>query len=355
MRTAGTEAAVARRRRRTPRAAPAVAVLALLAGSAGAAGCSGAGAGSGARDGADAGRGPAAASAKGRPILPAKAARAVVAHYNKVDNTANRERKKSLAATIETGAVLERTTADYQLYPTLPAGQQRELTKPFTYTKVRTYVPDHGDWFAATARTNTSHTPRLLVFRKQKPAATGVRAWRLAALVGLEEKLPRIDTGPRGAAATVEPRVRSGRFAPEQLAAAYTDLYVTGGRKAGADLDRSTEPVRRALKIHRERDSGLGGAGVVKTFAEAEPEHPRVFALRTHGGGVLAVAPAAHTVRTEARRKGVRVTPSSAEAAYNGSARALVTDEQSGQLAAVLPPSGRPRVLGAVYALIDSR
>ena len=321
-----------------------VVVCALLAGSAG---CSGSGQGSGS--------GAHASGAAGRPFVSAGTARAVVAHYNKVNNTANRVRKKSLAATIETGSVLERTEATYAVYPTLPADQQRELAKPFRYTKVRTYVPDHGDWFAATARTNTSATPRLLVFRKEKHAGAGVHAWRLAALVGLEERLPLPAVGRRGAVATAGVRARSGTLAPAQLAAAFTDLYATGGRGPGARLDRGTRPARRALAIHRNRDEGLGHAGVTKSFAGAEPAHSAVFALRTRDGGVLAVAPAAHTVRIEARRKGVRVTPSSAEAVFDGSARARIIDEQSGQLAAALPRSGRPRVLGAAYALTGSR
>jgi hypothetical protein len=329
------------------RLVPAVAVCVLFAG---VAGCSGSGA-----HGDD---GRPVRSAHGRPILSPDAARHVVAHYNTVNNTANRKRSESLAATIESGSVLERTEASYEVFPTLPPEQQRELEKPFAYTKVRTYIPDHGDWFAATARTNESHTPRLLVFRRKAHAGGDVDAWRLAALVGLEERMPRIDTGRRGAVTTAGSRTRSGSLAPEQLAAAFTDLYATGGSKAGADLDRGAKPVRRALRIHRERDDGLSDLGVAvarKTFSEAEPAHPAIFALRTANGGVLAVAPAAHTVRIEARRGGVRISPSSAEAAYNGSARAMVTDEQSGQLAAVLPPSGKPRVLGAAYTLIGSR
>ncbi|GAB2784699.1 hypothetical protein [Streptomyces daliensis] len=327
----------------------------------------GPGSGDGDGDGGEAearARASATAGATGRPLLSRKAAREVVDHYVEVNNKANARQDAKLLSTVEGGALFARSEAGYKQFDTLSKKEKEGYLVPFTYEDVSFHIPAKGDWFAATARVDHSKQRRLLVFDRTGPeTAEGKRGgWKLTAVAFLEEKLPRVVEGADGAAAVADTGEAPGEapLAPDRLPSAVTDLYVTGGEKAGAKLAR-TKPVRRALKIHRERDEVLAEMGVRKRFVADEPEDRRAYALRTADGGVLAVVPVAHTVELTARSgergKGGKasVTPSSAEAVYDGSARRTITDDHLGQAVAHLPPSGAPRVLGADYAMINSR
>jgi hypothetical protein len=288
-------------------------------------------------------------TATAAPAVSQAEARQVLSHYVKVNNQANGARDTTLLGTVEDGAVYERDKAGFQQYVTMAKEARKALAKPFRYTEVHFQLPARAPWFAAVARIDRTERHDLLVFARRGGG------WKLTALVHLSESLPRKSKGPRGAAAVADAETRSGTLSPDELGDAFTDLYATGGAKEGARLARGTGPVRGALAVHRRRDEGIGRIGLRKRFAAAIPRHPVIYALRTADGGVLAVVPVAHTAQVTATRRGVDVTPSSVEAIYNPSVRERITDEQSGQIAGYLPPRGRPRVLGAAYALVNSR
>ena len=334
------------------RAAGVTAVACLSAAALALSGCTSAGSGDGGGD--RKARAEATAEATGEPVLTTDAAQQVVDHYVDVNNRANARQDAELLGTVEAGPVHERSTAEYRQFATRSPKEKDEYAGAFRYEDLTFHIPSGGDWFAATARVADDGQRRILVFEKSGGGAGGKDTWKMTGVVHLDEKVPEIASGSRGAAATAEPDAASGSLTPRQVTAAVADLYATGGKKTGGKLAR-TKSVQRALKIHRERDRALGKLGVRKTFVPARPEPPRVHALRTSDGGTLPVVPLAHTVRTTATRPGRSVTPSSREAVYDPDPRRTVTDTHVGQAAAYLPPTGRPRVLGTDYAMTDSR
>ncbi|MBO8190029.1 hypothetical protein [Streptomyces spirodelae] len=180
-------------------------------------------------------------------------------------------------------------------------------------------------------------------------------AWRLRAALPLQDgRLPHIATTPSGLATEADPTSRARTPRPYDIPTMYEDLWQTGGTEEAAALAPNAV-TKEARSTYRHRDDELGAEGARRRFVPTRPRHRDSYALRTADGGVLAVVPLAHQQRLRVTRPGYQLTPSGEEAVYDPTPRSTVISTFHGQALAHLPRSGRPTVLSAKYALVDSR
>ncbi|MFD9443179.1 hypothetical protein ACFWBR_34350 [Streptomyces sp. NPDC060006] len=292
---------------------------------------------------------PASASPRGA-VTRAQAAK-IVDNYAAVNSKANRTRNTRLLSTVEGGQLHEQSKADHKTFGTWTKEDQRAYAKPFSYRDRTYYIPAGEDWFAVRATADGSKTPALLVFDKEGGA------WKLMSAVHTDTPIPAVDTGNSGLATAVSPATRVGKLAPNDVSAAFEDLYETGGTKAGAGISHTTAPAEAALKLHKERDKGGLSKWATKKYFARKPAHTTTYALRLADGGVLAVVPTAHTQETLLKPQymgSFQITPNKEESVYNPEKRPLVTDTFQGTTLTTLPKSGKPSVIASAYRMTDS-
>ncbi|MEU3189188.1 hypothetical protein ABZ686_00770 [Streptomyces sp. NPDC006992] len=298
--------------------------------------------------------------------MTAVQARRILDRYERIATRADRNRDAALLAHVAAGNALERATADYEQYDALPRAERAAFARPTSFRRPEFHIPAGARWFMVTA-TRTSPEPQntVLVFARngkdERPQTTGghdsapVAAWRLHAALPLQAgQLPRISTTRSGLAAEAGITTRSGALRPHDVPETYEDLWRTGGTGEAAALapNAVTEEARRT---YRHRDDELGPERARRRFVPTRPSHSESYALRTAGGGVLAVVPLAHEQRLRVTEPGYQITPSDEEAVYDATPRDSVVSTFHGQALAHLPQHGRPAVLSAKYALVDSR
>ncbi|MBO8194947.1 hypothetical protein ITI46_25310 [Streptomyces oryzae] len=338
----------------------------LLAGTA--AGCGGwqtrdrGGAAGGARDarGARDGDGRTGRSPGPRGAVTLAQARRVLHRYEKIATRADRTRDAELLAKVAAGNVLERSKAGYRQYDALSRHDRAPFAHPTRYRKPTFHIPAGTSWFLVTA-TRTAPTPQetVLVFAGERRAGGGnqhpVGSWRLHAALPLQAgRLPRIATTRAGLATEADTGSRSGALRPNDVPGTYEDLWQTGGDDEAAALAPNAV-TKEARSTYLHRDDELGAEGARRRFVPVRPRHRDSYALRTADGGVLAVVPLAHEQRLSVTRPGLQLTPSDEEAVYDPAPRSTVVSTFHGQALAHLPRNGRPAVLSAKYALVDSR
>ncbi|MDF4253428.1 hypothetical protein [Streptomyces sp. WMMB303] len=305
-----------------------------------------------------------------RAPVTAVQARRILDHYERVATRADRKRDAALLAHVAAGNVLERATAGYEQYDALPRTERAAFARPTSFRKPEFHIPAGGRWFMVTA-TRTSPEPQntVLVFARngtdERPEATAgeagdssgsaVAAWRLHAALPLQDgPLPRIARARSGLAAEAGILTRSGPLRPHDVPETYEDLWRTGGTGEAAAL-ASNAVTEEARRTYRHRDDELGPERARRRFLPSRPSHSESYALRTAGGGVLAVVPLAHEQRLRVTEPGYQITPSDEEAVYDATPRDCVVSTFHGQALAHLPQHGRATVLSAKYALVDSR
>ncbi|TLS45754.1 hypothetical protein FE633_13405 [Streptomyces montanus] len=294
----------------------------------------------------------AAASPTPKGVVTADVARATVDTYEKVNNKANKVRDGKLLGTVEGGQVHEQSLADYKQFKTWSKDEQKNYEKPFTYKSREYYIPDADqNWFAVKAKSNGTKSEALMIFDKVDGR------FKMVATVWAEDPIPEIAVDRNGLATAVDPAKRVGTIAPNQISAAYEDLYKTGGTKDGAKL-ASTKTTKEAVKVYQERDNGKEARWSTKKFFTAKPAHPQLYALRLADGGVLTVFPTAHTqerLLKPAYMSSFEINPNEQEAVYNPAGRSLITDEFQGQGLAKLSPKGEYQVIAMEWKMVDSR
>jgi hypothetical protein len=300
----------------------------------------------------DAAEESASASPSPKGAVTREQAAKIVDNYVAVNNKANRTQDAKLLSTVESGQVHEQSKADYKAFGTWSKADQSDYEKPFSYQDRTYYIPAGEDWFAVKATASGSKDPALLVFDKEGSG------WKLMSAVYSDAPIPAIDTGNHGLATAVDPATRVGTMAPNDVSAAFEDLYETGGTKAGTAISHTTDPAKGALKIYKERDEGeLAKWATTKYFAK-DPAYDEVYALRLADGGALAVVPTAHTqelVLKPQYMSSFQITPNDEEAVYNPAKRAVVTDTFQGMALATLPRTGKPSVIAHEYEMTDSK
>ncbi|MES5824437.1 hypothetical protein [Streptomyces sp. RG80] len=306
--------------------------------------------------GSDGANGEESASAAPQGVVTEKAAAAVMANYEKVNNKANAALDEKLLGTVEGGQVHAMDKANYTLVPTFSAKDRKAYAKPFSYTDPQYVIPEKGvgDWFAVRAGSSENEKSSvLLVFDK----VGGTYKMVLSLWADSGEPFPKLAVGKGGLAQAVAPGTKVGKLAPSDVATAYEDLLETGGTKEGKGL-ASTGPVEEALKTYKKSSTkgGADGAATVKFFAKT-PADPDVYALRTADGGVLALFPASHTQETllkPAYRSNASLVPSDTQSALGATRGPLITDTFQGQGVAELTPKAA-RITAVDFQHVDSR
>ncbi|MFJ1972997.1 hypothetical protein ACIO93_30505 [Streptomyces sp. NPDC087903] len=298
---------------------------------------------------ADGGASPSAAPEGA--VTRAQAAK-ILDTYGTVNSKANTTQDAKLLSTVEGGQVHEQSKADYTTFDTWTKADQSDYKKPFSYQAREYYIPVGEDWFAVKATASGSKNPALLVFDKEGST------WKMVSAVYSDAPIPAIDTGNHGLATAVAPSTRVGAMAPNDVSAAFEDLFETGGKKAGAALSSSTGAAKDALKLYKDRTKGDTARWATRKYFAKAPAHKETYALRLTDGGVLAVVPTAHTKETLLKPQymsSFQITPNDEESAYNPDKRALITDTFQGMALATLPPTGKPSVIADEYRMTDSK
>lgn len=295
----------------------------------------------------------ASATTTPKGVITEQAAEKVVDTYEKVNNQANKTRDEKLLATVEAGQVHEQSKADYKVFKTWSATDQKEYGSPFYYKNRTYYLPaaDTATWFAVKATTSGSDSDALLIF--DKVGGT----YKLTASVYSDEAISKIAVDGSGLATAVDASKKSGTMAPGQVGAAYEDFFVTGGMKASTQFV-STKASQGSVKVYKERNEGKLKKYTDHNFFAADPTYPKVYALRLADGGVVAVFPTAHTeerILKPAYRSSFQLGPDDDEAVFDSSKRVVITDEFQGQGLVELPAQDKPEVTAIDYRMVDSR
>lgn len=235
-----------------------------------------------------------------RPVVALSTARQILAHYETINDQANRTASAALMTTIETGAQLQMDLAAYQQFRTYTAAYQRETRQPLRFAPARYYIPDGGTWFAAWCTMSGSATPgshQLVVFQRD----TGGH-WKVAAAVYVapHTSVPPIRTGPAGLATAVSSSAAVGSVRLTSLPGMVADIHLTGGH--GPSKTLAETPVKKQqMKDYADRNhwikkgqSKIFGTNFQAPTARFDPGltiYHTVYALRTTDGGVLAIVP----------------------------------------------------------------
>lgn len=305
------------------------------------------GCGPGSSDGAD----DSAASPAAKGAVTAAQAAKILDTYETVNNKANARQDADLLGTVEGGQLYEQSKADYLLFETESKEEQAAYRKPFQYIDRKYWIPAGKDWFVVTAKASGSKSEALLVFGKEYDD------WKLMSAV-YSEVLPAIATDDAGLATAVDAGTRVGTLAPNQISAAYEDLYTTGGKKAGTAISQTTEAAKDAIETYTKRDSGKSAAYATKVFVTTPTAFDTVYALRLENGGALAALPTAHAsqfVLKASYRENYDITPTEVESVFNGRDRDTVVNTYQGMALATLPKTGKPSVLADEYRIVDSQ
>ncbi|MEV2234983.1 hypothetical protein AB0H69_41360 [Streptomyces phaeochromogenes] len=284
-------------------------------------------------------------------------AAAIVDKYEAVNSQANAKQDEKLLGTVEGGQLLEQNTADYEQWETRTAKDQKRYATPFRYISRDYYIPAGQTWFAVKATVDDTKAVGLLIFDQLE----GLGWRKVAALFPGDGKkpaaLPAIDTSNHGLATAVNRTTRTGAMTPNQISAAYEDLYATGGQGGGRGL-APTWITREATKIYKERNSGKEANFTETSFDAIDPAHQAIYALKLKDGGTLAMIPTAHTRRYELKAEFIMnytITPTNVEAIYNPAKRVSVVNEFQGMALAQLPTNGKPSLIGREYRMVDSQ
>ncbi|MGW0719800.1 hypothetical protein ACWD3K_34360 [Streptomyces sp. NPDC002778] len=284
------------------------------------------------------------------------ATKRVVDTYERVNNRANKAQDEELLHTVEGGQVHEQSKADYATLKTWPKDEQKAYRTAFFYQERTYFIPRRGEatWFAVKAKSSYGKRPTtLMIFDR----VGGTYKMVMSLYTGNEVSIPRLAVDADGFAQVADPTKPVGSLAPDDLTAAVQDLYISGGVNEGKKLAPS-EPKEQAVTAHHnsEKNGAADGMATLQFFAEA-PAHPRVYALRTADGGVLAAFPAAHKREALLKpqyRSSHHLVPDERETTLGASQGAVITDEIQGQGLAVMSTTGA-RVLEMDLLHVDSR
>ncbi|MGW1564108.1 hypothetical protein ACWCQ1_47810 [Streptomyces sp. NPDC002144] len=282
-------------------------------------------------------------------------AREVVDAYQAANNAANARQDLKGLARIEAGMAYAQDRADYQQWKTWSSKERARYSSGFRYEQRTYYIPEAGTatWFAMEATSSDTAKARgLFVFDRR-----GGRYKMVAAIYATSKMpIPKIAFDSHGLATAVDPAHKVGALAPQNVTAAVTDLYVTGGTKQGRQLT-ATPASKEAVRLHDNRNRGKKSSWRTASYFSAQPAHPQVYALRTADGGVLALAPGAYTIEYLHTRylHGGLIIPGPQEAVYNASHRPVITDEYQGETLVALSPTGRAKLIARDLRLVDSR
>ncbi|MEU5958238.1 hypothetical protein [Streptomyces sp. NPDC047525] len=283
-------------------------------------------------------------------MTPAQASE-LLDKYVEVNNKANATRDAALLGTVEGGQLYEQSKADYKLFKTKSAKDQRDYASPFFYKKRAYFMPAGEPWFVVGAQSTGSKEWALLTFEKEDGK------WKVVMGVYSPDALPAIDVSNHGLATALPASAPVGGMAPDAVSDAYEDLFVSGGKHGGNQL-ATTEPTKAAREYYRERNSGKNAKMATTTYKMVPAKHDKTYALKLKNDGAIAMFPTAHTsafALKSAFLYNYKIDPDKEESVYNSTSRPAVLNEYQGQGLAELTKTGKPKVQSREYRLVDSR
>lgn len=278
----------------------------------------------------------------------------LIDHYEKVNNEANKKADPGLLSTVEGGALLEQSKADYKQDKNLSKKELKEGREPFFYVDRKVYIPRDrsADWFLTVARSKSagdkkSKVPALLVMEKQGGK------WKMVASGYSEDnRIPRLAEDKDGFVVPAGKSRKVGEMAPDGLPAAFLELYTSKGSTAATGF-RESKTTRWIRKIPKTQNKLLDPYGEAE-FSPGETEHEKSYALKTADGGVLAVFNTAVREHDRGTQATATVTPSDAMKAFvGGSPQPSFFVDWLHQSSAYLPKKGKVRLLGSEMQMTD--
>jgi hypothetical protein len=265
----------------------------------------------------------------------------VITAYSQTNNQAYRDLDASLLEEIEGGSLLQRSLADLEQYLGRPQAD-REPIEDWEYINPKVFIPAGETWWIAQAdEAPDAGEPRLLTFEQGEG-----ESWLLVSVVPLKEKLPAIAIDEHGLAQAAPADDPAGELLPQDAAAAYEDLWETGGTGPGAPL--TTTPGGQNILERRTTEDPL----LLARYTATTPEHEHAWALRTEDGGTVVVATVAHSETLTAVSGDV--IPGESSAHYNSTPRNPLITHHTGEIAVSIPAAAGPQVLGDRWQLIGA-
>ncbi|MEV7413276.1 hypothetical protein AB0O04_36295, partial [Streptomyces althioticus] len=252
------------------------------------------------------------------PALAKQEALAQIAHYSKINNTANATGDTNLLDTVEDGPLYAMSSADLKEEAALPR-PDREPYRPRAYDLDATDVyipritPGQQRWFAAVTRSGSrKQYARVLVLAEN----TKAKRWEMVAAVDLDdpEHLPNIILDKDGYATAVDASSASLAAPVGVLRTAIADNFATGGEKTGKKVLTPTEASRRQTKVHDQTTRKFGTRGTTR-FSSADTEFPDAYALKTTTGA-LVIFSHTHTQHDAVAAPGLQIVPDKLDRAW---------------------------------------
>ncbi|MFB7896066.1 hypothetical protein ACFC1B_07025 [Streptomyces xiamenensis] len=266
----------------------------------------------------------------------------VIAEYNERRNNAYGALDVALLDEIEGGSTLQRNRADMEQYLALPEADRRTI-EDWGYADPEVYIPAGETWWMAKAGYTTGgESQALLTFERGQEDD-----WLLVAAIPLAADPPAIALDEDGLAEAVLADDPAGGLLPQDAAAAYEDLWETGGTGPGAPLATSAGG-QDVLERRSPQDPLL-----LASYTATTPEHEHTWSLRTEDGGTLTVATTAHT-ESMTDVFDAPLTPRDASAHYNSTPRSPLIAHYTGEIAVSIPADTDPQILGDRWKLIGA-
>ncbi len=281
------------------------------------------------------------------PAITPLLAEQAVDRYERISNEAHGAGEVERLAEAEAGSQLQRDTARLT---------KREALEPdAAYTDVffeerEYYIPAGGEpWFlvSAVSSADPDRHQRLLTFAERGDQ------WKLvSALEVLEgDEVPEIEVDGEGMAEAVSAEDDSLLISP----AAVTDHVEGTWEKRGEPQDDVLADTPAFDDLRDEAGREPEDPQIAREYERAAPEHSEVYALRTAGGGVLAIVPLGHTMTEAVRDSNANLVPSEEAAVFGVTAQPSITSTYRGEGAAYLPPGDhRVQLVTYEYEMTDA-
>jgi hypothetical protein len=274
------------------------------------------------------------------PSLTRAQAEQVLAHYQSVNNDANRSLDGNLLATVETGAQLDMDRAGYQL-----RRARGDKIVPFTYTATTYYIPRQTDfpkWFAVDAI--SGRTRHALLFVQDRSGGS----WLLAADPFPSAGLSNVTLDKDGYATAVSADDTHAALSPAKVASAHAAVLTSGA--TGMAPGPYTSDSRSALVRVQ---SGLQRHGVTLS-ADFVPDRQQAYALRTTGGGFLVWYVLRQTEKYDMSAAGAVGSGGDLTGLINGRVGHHLDTTALIQYLATVPDHGSPQVIGSYRKAVQA-
>jgi hypothetical protein len=280
-------------------------------------------------------------NAKTRGPVTLAQANALVDHYEKTNNKANKTRDVDLNATIESGALRQQSLAQYRQFPALDKKEQKTYGKPFAYADRNFHIPADRNWFMADVTGKgpgfSKKDRRVLVF--DRGSAKG--KWKMVSAVNISA-FPKLSKNSDGTVQAAAPSRKNGAVAPTGLAASVNDLMETGGTNEARGTLADTPVTKVTREWYTDRKKNLSGANVA--YKAAKVPYKDIYALKTDKGVVAVFNGAVRRVENSTTNY---IRPSKTTAVYTGPQQQTFFQlDYLYQGIATIPDNGKAQLLG---------